>query len=312
MCSGNRFSAIAARLAFLGLILVAGCNPHKDQLRPDGLFGRIGNKSGEIIEAKRCMLRVVILNRPFRDSVINEVVWKAADEQAIAPEQRQALQANGLRIGRITGDLPSELEAVLDAPPPNKVEPASFVVEQDLQANISVCDSVDQVSLLLNRDRRVFGKDYKSASGYYRVTPRHHASDSVSMRITPEIHFGPIQQSYQPLQATPYTPQDFQIASGQQEETLRDLAADVVLDPGQVAVLGCIPEQERSLGSFLFTQSDPHNDQRRQRLVLIWATRNLVGVVDEKKPPLVVRADDRKSAAIPRAAITPANDEAKK
>jgi hypothetical protein len=312
MCSRTRSSSIAPRLAVLGLLVIAGCNPHKDQLRPDGLFGRIGSKSGEVIEAKRCVLRVAILNRPFRDPVINEVVWKTADEQAIAPEERQALQANGLRIGRITGDLPAELEEVLDAPPPNKVEPADFVVEEDLQANINVCDSVDQVSLLLNREGHIYGKDYKAASGYYRVTPRHHEAGAVSLRIAPEIHHGPIQQSYQPLQATPYAPRDFQIASGQQEETLRDLAANLVLDPGQIAVLGCIPEQERSLGSFMFTLADPHNDQRRQRLVLIWASRNQLGVADEKKPPRIVRADARKLEAAAKTAITPANDEAKK
>ncbi|MDR3623375.1 MAG: hypothetical protein P4L85_28845 [Paludisphaera borealis] len=311
MCSGNRFSAIAPRLTFLGLILVAGCNPHKDQLRPEGLFGRIGNKGGEVIEAKRCVLRVVILNRPFRDPVINEVVWKAADEQAIAPEERLALQANGLRIGRITGDLPSELEAVIHAPPPNKVDPAIFQIDEEQPANIIVCDTVDQVSLLLNRDHHAFGKDYKTASGYFRVTPRHHESNSVAMRITPEIHHGPIQQTFQPLQATPYSPQDFKIANGQQEETLRDLAANLVLEAGQVAVLGCIPEQERSLGSFLFTLSDPHNDERRQRLVLVWALRNQVGVVDEKKSPLAW-AFDRKLETAAKAAITPANDEVKK
>ena len=71
--------------------------PHRDQLRPEALFGRIGRQSGQIIEPRKCMLRVAIVNRPVRDPAINEVVWKVADEQAIAPEARRALEVNGLR-----------------------------------------------------------------------------------------------------------------------------------------------------------------------------------------------------------------------
>ena len=93
----------------VGLSGLSGCNPHKDQLRPENLFGRIGRQTGQIIEPKKCMLRVAILNRPFRDAAINETVWKVADEQAIAPEARRALEVNGLRIGQITGELPAEL-----------------------------------------------------------------------------------------------------------------------------------------------------------------------------------------------------------
>lgn len=311
MESRTRTSAIALRLACLGLIAAGGCNPHREQLRPEGLFARIGNKGGEIIEAKKCVLRVLILDRPLRDPVINEAVWKAADEQAIAPEERMALRANGMRIGRITGDLPSELEAIVNAPPPHKVDPAFFQIDEDEPANIIVCGGLDQVSLLLNRDQHAFGKDYTSANGRFRVTPRHHEGRAVAMRITPEILHGPIQQTFQPLQAAPYTPQEFKIANGQKQETLRDLSANIVLEPDQVVVLGCIPEQERSLGAFLFTQPEPGSDQKLQRLVLITAMRNQLGVDEEKKSPIVRAFDSRLTAPV-EAGPTPASDEARK
>ncbi len=47
-------------------------------------------------------------------------------------------------------------------------------------------------------------------------------------------------------------------------------------------MVGCRPEQERSLGTFLFTQSDAHGDQRRQKLILVWADRNQLGTLGEK------------------------------
>ena len=271
------------------------------------------------------MLRVAIVNRPFRDPAINEVVWKAADEQAIAPEARRALEVNGLRIGQITGELPPELEAVLEAPPPHKVEPATFLLDDGDQTLISISEAVDQVSLLLNRENRPSGKDYQSASGFFRVTATHDGTSGVSLRFTPEIHHGPVQRSYQAMaNVAPYAPQQFKINDGQQEETLKDLAATLSLEPGQVVVVGCRPEQERSLGSFLFLQSDTHGDQRRQKLILMWASRNQLGSIGEKPtrtdrpvPSAVSRTDaekqpkptaktDSKSDSRPQSSAVPA------
>ncbi|WP_165247317.1 hypothetical protein [Paludisphaera soli] len=284
----NRGVSAVSRRAVLaglttGLAAAWGCNPHKDQIRPDNLLGRIGGRQGQVIEPKKCALRMAVVTRPFRDPIINEVAWRSVDEQAVAPEERLALQANGIRMGRITGELPRELESLLNAPPPNQVEPITFLVPEGTQELLTVCDPVAQASLLMNRDRRVTGKDYSEAAGFYRVTPEHHDGEAVALRLTPEIHHGPVQRSYQPLQQpTPYSPQEFKIADGQQQDSLRDLAANLVVEPQQAVVLGCLPDQERSLGAFLFTASADHPDRRSQRLVLIWAARNQVGVLDDK------------------------------
>ena len=273
----------ASVIAIGGLLGLSGCNPHRDQLRPDTLFSQIGRQRGQIIEPKKCELRVAILNREFREPAINEAVWKAADEQAIAPEPRRALEVNGLRLGKITGELPPDLEAVLAAPPPHKVEPAAFLLDDGEQTLISVSEAVDQVSLLLNRDNRPYGKDFEAASGFFRVTAAHEGANGVALRFTPEIHHGPLQRSYQPIAGgATYSPQQFKINDGQQEESLREMTASLVLEPGQVAVLGCRTEQERSLGAFLFCQTESHKDLRRQKLILIWATRNKLGESAEK------------------------------
>jgi hypothetical protein len=273
----------SALLISATFLTVVGCNPHKDQLRPENLFGRIGRQNGQVIEPRKCMIQVAILNRPLRDPVINDSVWKIADEQAIPPEMRRSLEVNGLRIGQITGDLPPELEAVLEAPPPHKVEPASFLLDDGEQTLISISEPVDQATLLLNRQNHPYGKDFEAVSGFFRVNVSHSGTSGVLLRFTPEIHHGAVQRSYQPLPgATPYAPQQFKISDGQQEETLRDLAATLTLEHGQVAVLGCRPEQEGSLGHFLFTQSQAHGDQRRQKLILVWASRNQLGTMGEK------------------------------
>jgi hypothetical protein len=288
MCSKRR-SWLAAGLSATSLILLGslvnltGCNPRTDQLRPENLFGRIGHPSGEVIEPRKCMLRVAILDRALRDPVINEVVWKVADEQVLSPEVRRTLEANGLKIGLITGELPADLESVLHAPPPHKVEPATFLLDDGDPTLITISEPVEQVSLLVNRDNRPSGKDYRAASGFLRVTASHDGTNRVALRFTPEIHHGPVQRSFQPIAAsTPFAPQQFKINDGQQVETLGDLSATLALEPGQVAIVGCRPEQKRSLGSFLLAQGEASAEQKRQKLIMVWASRNQLGAIGEK------------------------------
>lgn len=266
-----------------GLINLAGCNPRSEQLRPENLFGRIGRQSGEVIEPRKCMLRVAILDRALHDPVLNDVVWKVADEQAIAPEARRSLESNGLKLGLITGELPPELESALESPPPHKVEPATFLVDEGDPTLISISETIDQATLLVNRDNRPSGNDYRQASGYFRVTATHDGTNRIALRFTPEIHHGPVQRTFQALsESAPYSPQQFKINDGQKVEAFGDLSATLTLEAGQVAVVGCRPEQKRSLGSFLLTRGEATAEQRRQKLIMVWASRNQLGAIGDK------------------------------
>ncbi len=184
-----------------GLLAVAGCSLDKPQNQPGQVFNRIGGRGGQIIEPRRCLLRVAILDRPFRDPAINEAVWRVADEQAIAPAERKALETNGLRIGRIIGELPKELESILkeEGPHTPKVVPLSILLESGEQTLVSTSPRVAQVSLLVTREDGVSGRDYQDASGYLRLTPRHHGEHATSLRLIPEIHHGPVQRTFPTL-----------------------------------------------------------------------------------------------------------------
>lgn len=262
----------------LTLMAVAGCTLNRVDLRRDALVPRIGG-GGQVIEPKRVALQVAILSRPIRDDAINSAVWSVADEQMIPPEARRMLEANGLRVGLITGELPAEVEKVLKAPAPHKVEPAQFDFPDGGFALISLCESTPQASLLLSREGRAFGKDYADASGWLRVTAGFEGAHDVTLRLVPEIHHGPIQHAFGALpNAGTLAPRQFMLKDGQQEETLRELAATLTLEPGQVAVIGCRPEGARSLGAFLFTHPEPNSDRLLQKLVLIWASRSSLGL----------------------------------
>ena len=268
--------------AVAALLIVGGCALDKNANGPEKIATRIGGHSGQLIEPKRCLLKVAIVSRPFGDPAINEVVWRVADEQVIPPAERRAWEVNGLRVGRIIGELPLELEAILkETAPQKRVNPTNFFVDNGEPTMVIVSSAVDQASLLLNRENRIFGKDFRDATGLFRVTPQQEGANDVALRLVPEIHHGPTQRNFQALPtASPVGPQEFMIKSGQQEETIRELATTLVLAPGQIAVIGCRPEFKRSLGSFMLTESVAHNDQQLEKLVMIWASRNLQGEGD--------------------------------
>lgn len=260
----------------LATMAVAGCTLNRNDLRRETFLSKVG--SGQVIEPKRCNLRVAILSRPLRDEAINKALWSVADEQSVPHEVQRVLEVNGLRIGLITGELPQEVESILKATGPHKVEPAQFDFPDGEFAMISMGDAVPEVSLLLNREGRAFGKPYRDASGWFRVTADQEGSTAVRLRLVPEIHHGPIKRSFGALPtAGPYMPQEFMQKDGQQEEHFRELAATLVLQPGQIAVLGCRAEADRSLGAYLFTQPEANSDRLLQRVVLIWAARSGMG-----------------------------------
>ena len=66
----------------------------------------------------------------------------------------------------------------------------------------------------------------------------------------------------------------------------------LTLEPGQLVVIGCRPEQKRGLGTFFFTQPVAHSDQRLQKLIMIWASRNLQGLGPDDRSS---KANDRPS-----------------
>jgi hypothetical protein len=266
------------RLA-MATMAVVGCTPSRLGVRRDdhSLLPPLGQSApakGQLIAPKRCDVRMAVLSRPLNDEAINKTLWSVADEQALAPEVRQTLESNGLRMGLLTGDLPPAVEAILQAPPPHKVEPTMINIASGDNSLFSVAPGAPKVSLIVNRNEHPVGKDFTDAKGMFRVTATHDGSNAVALRFVPEIHHGPVQHRYTPDASTnPFAEQQFMMKDGQQEDTLRELAATIALKPGQVAVVGCEPDRPSSVGHFLLTEPEGNSDRILQKVLLIWASQ---------------------------------------
>ncbi len=260
----------------LAILAAAGCTLNKTELRQTDFVSKIGT-GGQIIEPKRCALKIAILTRPVHDKVIDEGLWSMVDEQAIPHDVRHSLTMNGMRVGLLSGELPADVETLLNKPTtPGKGKPVQYInIPDGDHTLISTGEPLSQVSLLLNRDGNACGKDYQDASGWLRTTAQYEGESSISLRILPEIHHGPISRAFSAMPNTgEFAPRQFVQKDGQQEDALRELATSLTLKPGQVAVFGCQGGASRSLGSFLFTENEVNSDRMLQRIVLIWASRS--------------------------------------
>ncbi len=108
-------SLLAGVAVASGLALTVGCSLTGSSRTERMEAARVGG-SGSVLAPKMCLFRIAVASRPEDDPALNEALWRVADEQVGDAEVRRALQSNGLRVGVISGDLPMEVQAVLNAP----------------------------------------------------------------------------------------------------------------------------------------------------------------------------------------------------
>lgn len=260
------------------LVVVVGCTLTKSDLREgaNALVPRIGTGTdGQLIVPRQCALKVAIVARPSGHA-FHEALWRSADLQAIGAESRAACEANGLRAGALTGELPPDVRAVLDAPPPEQVAYSTIVLPDGDSTLIDLGAEASEIDLLLNRNGAVAGKRYKEARGYLRLSATRQGEVGVSIRAVPELHHGPVRQAWttSPGGPTALAPQQLIMRNGQEEEAFRDLTINAELHAGQVMIVSALPDRPGGLGQWLFQQADSQGDQPIQKVLLVWASRS--------------------------------------
>jgi len=278
----------------LAMMALAGCNPARSDLRQKAeqvtatIFNSHGDglRSGQRVEPKFCKLDSAMIARSVGDRTVDSSLWEMADEQTpVGPELRQSLEANGLRVGIITGELPADvLDAFKSKPGQVEAQWVHIALPDGEHTPIVMAEAVNSVTLFLNHGGKVDGRDYQDAAGRLLVTPRQSGQHDVEVRIVPEILHGEKRRTIGAIEnAGSFAPQEFAIKDAKQGEILRELAATIEMKPGQTLVIGCRPTQARTLGTFLFLQPEAKSDRMLQTVLLVQASRNNDGT-----PPLKV------------------------
>jgi hypothetical protein len=282
---------IPARMALVALLATAGCalikpeagKEAKDkEARRDDKVAQTNAflsssqaetiKGVKVLAPKRCDLTSVVLTRPIDDPLLVKTLWQTVDDQSISPESRRLLAANGIRAGILSGGLPPEVERLLQEQTP--------VAERGIRTTVTVPDGshylvqpspvVQSASLLVNLGSSATGKEYTKAKGIFRLTTHQDGPEGVSLSFLPEVHHGQVHSGYAAApNLSPYEPDEFVYKNGQDEAVFRELAIHLVVQPGQIAVLGALADRDRSLGDFFFISSEANSDRLMRSVVLI-------------------------------------------
>ncbi len=297
-----RIGLSGAAAAIVGT--ATGCVLHQVVRVPNSELGdgpiRIGNRSyGRFLRPKRCHYWMATLARPQDNEALGVTLWASADEGLSVlddPTLAHQLRAEGIRVGVITGDLPAEVDEILHAPPPHRVDPIEYhqiagdpainVIRSQIDAaQIRTATSGDDVNVAPSlSESGTFGIEvpetpeapvYHDVQGRLQFRGEYDPRGGVRLSIIPEILHGPVRDEFgADARKHPFMKENFTINRGQRRLPLDHLNMKVQLGPDQTLVLGTTPDRpDDSVGAFLLSGPDPQDGRPLQKVLLlrVWA-----------------------------------------
>ncbi len=224
------------------------------------------------------VLEVFFARLPADETETLDGIWKDIDEQVLPAMLRRRLAENGFRAGVIGGQLPAEVQSLLDQQADGKQPPAGEdpqgmnVVDVDKPANVRIrsmavragrrgeimASSVyDRVPILERLDGQLRGKYYDQCQCMLAVTPTPHGDGSVQLEVLPEVHFGQPQRSFSGEDGV------WRLKTGRPRKDFAQLAMNVRLAPGEMLVIGALPDRPGSIGHYFLTEDSAGRQQRK-------------------------------------------------
>lgn len=157
------------------------------------------------------VLEMAFVRLPVSDRASYEAIWSQADEQHFSPELRKELAANGLRVGILGQQLPTELRAALDAAASQLEERAEDIdtndTETDLKQRRLQCRTGRRAKIVVSRTRpsmsfltldegRVHGNVLENAQCLLALKPYAQGDGRVRLDLTPEVEHGDLQTRF--------------------------------------------------------------------------------------------------------------------
>lgn len=215
---------------------------------------------------------------PLDENNRADAVWQQVDEQCFDADLRRRLLANGMRAGVVSGTLPDQLSSLLglasEAPKetfehvitPDSVVPRATrrlaQVNRTSPREIQATDVQSEAVVLFNDEGGPRGKTYRQVEGRYELWARSAPGQRVSVRLIPELHHGDLRNRYSGSDQGKLL-----IMPSREREAFERLAIETELAPGDLLVVGCLPQADSSLGGVLHTVTVKGRRERKFILV---------------------------------------------
>jgi hypothetical protein len=272
-------------LSIVAMAIVAGCAQvvHK---KPTSPLAKPGMSPDSVV------LEFYFVRFPFDNPEINGATWDEIDEQPFEARLRKQLAESGFRVGLIQGELPSELQKLIVGEAKAEVanEPAAELDEQQpagtIQPQVVTLDEessarkrtqqlragqrseilasgiYDSLPLIELDQGELRGKPYPKGQGLLAVKSFPQGDGRVKIDVLPELHYGEQKVNYVGDQMGM-----LRIDTGRSKKVFEQLAMSATLSPGEMIVLGSLPERRGSLGHYFFTE--PTGGKLDQKLLII-------------------------------------------
>lgn len=220
---------------------------------------------------------VVIVRIPYSEQAVAQKIWEEIDEQHLPADLRTRLAQNGFRAGVVGTTLPMELSKLLDLQTqPAEQGSATTIALADLaqpirnehrhmplrsgrRGEVVTSATYERLPVLIRTDDGVCGQTYDQAQPLLAVTPTLLADGRVRIDVAPELHHDQPRQRWVGEQGI------LRLEAGRPRRVFDDLAASATLSPGEMLVLGCLPDRPGSLGHNFFSEC---GEQPVQKLVI--------------------------------------------
>ena len=203
---------------------------------------------------------------PAIDEELDEQLWRSVDEQRVELEVRQELIRNGFRAGVLGGTIPDKLATYLKLEselPETQVERiitgenadpsvTRRVVQLDKSdsATIQVSRLQDKLHVLMNEDGGLRGRSYEQVQAVYSMRAEAIAGQRVHLRLVPELQHGELRNRYAGSDQG-----IFLVTPSREREMYDELEIGVEMTPGELLIVGGIPDASGSLGHAFHAES---------------------------------------------------------
>jgi hypothetical protein len=234
------------------------------------------------------------------DAKIAEVdqLWQITDEQVLPVQTRKRLEANGLRIGLVPGDMPTIVQQwIAEAQQRLRDE---TLEQASVASNISLvpkqltfragkrkeillhAEQEKWIPVIFQEGDQLCGETFEAPEFILGTTAIPHGDGRATLLFTPEIKYGQVRNVVVGKEAA------FRFEWQRQRRAFDELLSQITLSPGQTVIITCT-EPPKGLGSqFFITES--FSRQREHVLVLMRLSKTQL---DELFDPAGVSAAER-------------------
>ena len=209
-------------------------------------------------------LELTFVRSDAQDPTFPDELWKLSDEQVLDAPLRRRLAANGLRVGVVTGPLPTEISARLqdaksgepDDGLPDAPSERPALVRRALRllpgrpSELVACSAVSELVLLEHDGDQVHGGTYRDASTHFSLRSVPAADGRTRVELTPVVRHGPTERSWVGEEGV------FRMETGQREHPLDRLRFSVMIPTGGLLLVGPDGDEASTAGDAFFRERD--------------------------------------------------------